>query len=251
MANQKILLNSPIREAILDIRVILPEDFDVKTLEVYHDSINKEYPIKQISTQFEASIQVQQNQSTTLSSKGTHNGYIFKTQTPNKIVQFRKDGFTFNMLKPYESWKEFIGAARIHLENYLKITKSPLVIRSALRYINLIKIPLPIKDFKEYVLTVPEVAPNLPQGLKEFFMRLVIPENTTNNIAIITETIDIEELKKSVNVLPLIFDIDVFNNTKMEPNTSLIWQSFETIRKYKNNIFFGSLTEKAIKLFED
>lgn len=251
MAKQKLLKNPPIREAVLDIRVVLPDDFDLKKLEEYHNFISKEYPVKQVSTLIETAFEFQKDKSATFSSKGAQNGYIFKTQTNNKIIQFRRDGFTFNKIRPYTNWEEFSGEAQKHWESYLKITQIKLINRIALRYINVIPMPLAIKDFKEYILTVPEIAPTMPQSLREFFMRLVIPEDgKTNNIAIITETIDIVELKSNPSVLPLIFDIDVFNKSITQANTDLIWESLNGIRNYKNRIFFESLTDKAIKLFE-
>lgn len=83
-------------------------------------------------------------------------------------------------------------------------------------------------------------------------MKIVIPEdNKTNNVAIITEAIDLEEHKKNIGVLPIMFDSDVFHETNMEANTDIIWESFDKIRKYKNRIFFESLTDKAMKLFEE
>lgn len=251
VAKQRTLQNSPIREALLDIRVTLPPEFDLRSLENYHESIKATYPIKQVNTQIEAAIKVEKGQRATVSSTGKRNGYIFKTQINDRIIQFRGDGFTFNKLKPYTNWEKFSGEARHHWENYLNITKIKLVNRIALRYIDVIRIPIPFKDFKEYILTAPEIAPDLPQGLNEFFARLVIPEDSkTNNVAIVTETIDVEERNKNATMLPIIFDTDVFNQTNIEANTSLIWEMFDKIRKYKNRIFFESLTEKAIKLFE-
>ena len=57
--------------------------------------------------------------------------------------------------------------------------------RLALRYINRIEIPLPIRDFKDYLLTIPEIAPGLPQALSNFIMRLVIPNPEMEATAVI------------------------------------------------------------------
>src|SRR5438874_6884893 len=71
--------------------------------------------------------------------------------------------------------------------------------------INRIEIPLPMRDFKDYILTIPEIAPGLPQGLANFFMRLIIPVPAMNAIAIVTEAFD--PTAASSSVLPFIFDI--------------------------------------------
>ena len=114
-----------------------------------------------------------------------------------------------------------------------------------MRYINLLNLPLPLKDFKEYILTTPEIAPNLPQGLLSFLMRLVIPDERSKSIAIVTETI--EPVKE--DTVPLIFDIDVFREGTFDPERPEIWEAMEQLRQLKNEIFFNSITEKAKELF--
>lgn len=59
VAKQRAFKNPPIREALLDIRVVLQPDFDMQNLENYHNTIIKDYPIKQVNTQIEAAIKVQ------------------------------------------------------------------------------------------------------------------------------------------------------------------------------------------------
>ena len=81
------------------------------------------------------------------------------------------------------------------------------VIRLALRYINRIEIPLPMRDFKDYILTVPEIAPGVPQGLERFFMRLIIPSDEAQAVAVVTESMEPVTDNKTV---PVIFDIDVY-----------------------------------------
>jgi uncharacterized protein (TIGR04255 family) len=109
-----------------------------------------------------------------------------------------------------------------------------------------LELPLPFKDFKEYILTTPEISPALPQGLKTFFMRLEIPHESYQAVAIITETM---EAPSSTLRLPVILDIDVIRETTVSPSSSEIWQVFEQLRDFKNEIFFNSITEKAKELF--
>src|SRR5712691_8149097 len=73
-----------------------------------------------------------------------------------------------------------------------------LCTRVALRYINRIEFPLPMRDFKDYILTIPEIAPDLPQGLANFFMQLIIPVHTMNAVVIVTETMDLPQNQSQV-----------------------------------------------------
>ena len=85
--------------------------------------------------------------------------------------------------------------------HYVDLARPVSVARIALRYINRIEIPLPFEDYKEYVLTIPEIAPGIPQGLAHFFMRLEIPY-PEQFMAIITQTIDQGNMPP--NAIPLI-----------------------------------------------
>lgn len=107
---------------------------------------------------------------------------------------------------------------------------------------------MPFKDFKEYITTIPEIAPNVPQGLSSYFMRLTIPDPESNNTAIVTEVM--EPVAQGKTVLPIILDIDVFKEKILEPASPEIWSMLEGLRDFKNKIFFNSVTSKTKELFK-
>ncbi len=117
----------------------------------------------------------------------------------------------------------------------------------ALRYINRIEIPLPIRDFKDYLLTIPQIAPNLPQALAHFIMRLVVPNPEIGATAVINVVMD---QSSSAKFQPIIFDIDVFKIMNHPGNSEEIWQDFDQLRIFKNEIFFNSITDRAKELFQ-
>src|SRR5207253_2082095 len=106
--------------------------------------------------------------------------------------------------------------------------------------------PLPVNDFKEYVLTIPEVAPKLPQGLAEMFMRLVVPDPAHELVGIITQAME----PPSPDHARLVFDIDVFKICRLKATDPNLWRIITDLRDFKNDIFFGSLTQKAIDLYK-
>ncbi len=246
MTKYPVFANPPITEALLDIRVDLPDAISLNDLESFHSKIKESFPHKGERRVLKSDIQFTPRIAATVSEKGI-DGYLFRSSVGKKIVQARLDGFTFNKLKPYEGWETFHSEAHKLWDSYSQIVDPIRIKRIALRYINRIEVPTPIKDFREYILTSFEVAPKLPQAVSHFFMRLIIPSPKTSATAIVTETM--ENLTPS-QLLPLIFDIDVFQEMQSETNACTTWDNFEKLREFKNEIFFNSLTDKAKELFK-
>jgi uncharacterized protein (TIGR04255 family) len=226
--------HAPIIEALLDIRAQLPKEVDLSHLESYHNQIKDRFPEKRqrVSIEVKAGVQIASIAEPNLSTSGGPDGFFFRSPNERKIVQARLDGFTFNKLKPYENWELFSSEAKSLWNIFCQVANPIKITRVALRYINKMFFPLPMKDFKEYILTIPEVAPNLPQGLAHLFTRLAIPKPEIEALAIITETM---EEPNQDQMLPFIFDI---------------WKDFEELRQFKNEVFFNSLTEKAKEMFK-
>jgi uncharacterized protein (TIGR04255 family) len=242
--------NAPITEALLDIRVTLPAQTDLAKLATFHDAITQQYPSKQERLAWRGQLEIKASPvpEVSQSATGEPDGYLFTSVDGRQVVQARLDGFTFSRLKPYDKWTTLRDEAQELWQHYVRIASPETVTRVALRYINRIEIPLPMRDFKDYILTTPEIAPDLPQGLGSFFMRLVIPDPKTQAVAIVTETM--EPIDESRNRLPLIFDIDVFRTAAFNIQDNVMWEAFEYLHDLKNDIFFKSITPKTKELFQ-
>lgn len=239
--------NAPIVEAVIDLRVQLPENFEPAVLNSYHDLIKEHYPEKKIQRFIKSGIKITDGMDGQVDTTTGIKGIQFNSKEEKKVVQVQIDGFTFSKLKPYERWDVFVAEGKELWNKYKVLTKTLKVVRLALRYINRIDAPLPFGDFNEYILTNPQIAPNLPQSVSNFFMRLEIPNNSIDAIAIITQTIDLNTVNNFK--VPLILDIDVVHNCEHDPEDEKIWDIFETLRVFKNDIFFNSITEKTKELF--
>ena len=247
MSKDIVFPNPPITEALLDIRVNLSKEMTLQELSLFHTDIKGEFQEKK--ERHTGSFQIKTGAAPEMvSSSSRTDGYLFLSKEKNKIVQARLDGFTFNKLKPYSDWEKFCGEAKYLWEHYVQIAKPVNIVRLGLRYINRILLPLPFKDFKEYILTVPDVAPGIPQGLAGFFVQLVIPNHEIQASAIVTETM--EKVDDKAQYLPFIFDIDVSSNIILEPTSADIWKIIGQLRQFKNQIFINSLTDRAKDLFK-
>ena len=247
MSDYTVFPNAPITEAVIEIKAQLPEETDLKSLESFHDHIKERFPEKQEQRFLKADFKLsQKDKLSSLPTKTGTQGYFFRSHKEKKVVQSKIDGFAFNKLKPYENWELFRSEGRDLWELYSEIVNPIRVIRIGLRYINRIEVPLPFNDFSEYLLTNPQIAPNLPQAVSHFFMRLEVPNPDIEATAIITQTMD---KPTTAQRLPLILDIDVFRITEYLGKAEDMWEDFEKLRDFKNDIFFNSVTEKAKELF--
>jgi uncharacterized protein (TIGR04255 family) len=239
----------PIVDAILDIKTNLHPDIFLSHLQEFQDFVKSDYPVKKERRSFEGGVQFKSGSAPEFkASPEKVDGFLFHSEDSKSIVQVRLDGFTFNKLRPYSDWEKFSSESKRLWMQYLKIAKPSSISRIALRYINRIELPMPFSDFKEYILTAPEVARGIPQELAGFFVRLAIPNEEIGATAIVIETI--EPIKTDTNKLPLIFDLDVFKSVSMTPDTEEIWVTLNQLREYKNQIFEKSLTDKTKELFK-
>jgi len=246
MSEREVFPNAPITEAILDIRVTPSSDKVVSALRDMHDRIKERFPTVEGLAGFEGEFLVEQGSAQTRATVHA-TGFLFRSSDQTRVVQATQQGFTYSKLKPYEHWERLRDEAKELWQVYCQLARPQLGSRIALRYINRIELPVPFQEFKEYILTVPEVAPGVSQSLSHFFLRLEIPYPEVPATVIVNLTIDPSGITPSV--LPLIFDIDVFRETALDPSTETMWESFESLRDLKNQIFLNSLTDKAKELF--
>jgi len=235
--------NAPITEALIDIRVTVPDGVRLESLESIHERVKDSYPGKKkgvrVLGQFSGGALLG------ASATQTDVGFFFSSLDGKLIFQARLDGFTFSRLRPYGSWPELRDEARRLWSVYREAIAPEKVTRVAVRYINQIDIPLLQIDYKDYFRTTPEVSPTLPQGLSGFFMQLHFPQPDFGGLLILTETA-IPPLSPETN--SVVLDIDVFKMAAMFSDEE-IWQLLETLRDRKNQFFEGCITDTTRALF--
>jgi uncharacterized protein (TIGR04255 family) len=238
---------APITEAILDLKVILPETFSVDKILEIHPRVLERFPTSE--PLYVGSLAVQAGPDIQVQTSREHNGFLFRSADGKRIFQATLQGFTFNRLAPYTSWEEFSDDARYLWEIYKDVCKPAFVTRAAVRYINRIDIPIKGQiELQEYLKTIPEVASDLPQkNLSSFFMQLQIPQEDLNCMLIINETLT---LPPSPGFISVILDIDLFRQQSWKSDDEDIWRFLAQLRERKNLIFRKSITEKTEELID-
>lgn len=235
--------NPPIQEAVYDIRIDKLDKNQEKYLEKISELKFDDYPISEKKIEFEGRIYIDESKTTSKITKANIVGYTFNNKKSNRQAQFRFDGFTYNVLKPYEKWEIHYKEFRKLWNIYHEIIGKKKIVRVAARFINRIELPIS-KGVKlhDYIKTIPPIPKNLPPVFSKFFsqVQVLCDENT---IALLTQAIEGEEN----GILPFILDIDVFKiNESFEDLDSI----FDQLHDMKNDIFESCITDKSRELFK-
>lgn len=236
---------APIQEAIFDLRIDKLTISNVDEFDKVHSQIMDIYPNKKKQINFTGKIEIKENEKVSNEGNSQVRGLVFLNNSNTCQAQFRLDGFTFNMLKPYTDWDNFSAEAFRLWEIYNKNFKPNNIIRIAVRYINRIELPLTEIKFQDYILNMPPIPICLPQVYNRFFMQIDVPCNIDGTNVIITETIE----QASNNKLPFILDIDAYKIGIIENNIQNLSLEFSKLRDIKNKSFENCITENTRKLF--
>ena len=243
----------PVREALIDVRINhLPND-KLPILEKLHGKLATKYPGKRPQQRWEGMFEVKEN--TLLSSQRTHGvvGFLYESEDKKRIIQYRLDGFTCNLLKPdhresWPGWTELRGEAQSAWELYattLGITETK---RLAVRYINQVVISAPIVELNDYFTAPPSAPKKLKyQDFHDFLSRVTLDIPELQARATITQAPSQERPQGAVVVL---LDIDVFCAESLPYDRESMWRLLDQFREIKNDIFEASLRKKAKELFE-
>ena len=238
---------APIKEAVFDIRVGSLTNCNIDQLELIHDAIKEKYPNKRKAINFSAKLEIKDEKQILNEESSNILGFIYSNTDNTRQVQFRLDGFTYNLISPYTDWSDFSSEAFRLFEIYKTNFKPNNIIRIALRYINRIELPLPFNDFSEFILNMPPIPNCLPQSFNHFFMQINVPCGKVDTSVVLTETIE----PISNNRLPFILDIDVFKLGQINDSTEILKSEFEELRTIKNSIFEETITQKLRDIFNN
>jgi uncharacterized protein (TIGR04255 family) len=243
MAIHKHYRNSPITEAVIDIRVELPPETKPESLEPIAARISTAYPKREDINLFQGQFTFGVGATSTQSKLG----YLFRSADGKYVLQTRTNGFTLSRLAPYEKWEPFRDEARSFWEIYKEVAKPIRATRVASRSINRIDIPLPQVEVSDYLRTYPEVSKELPQMLSGYVMQLLIPQKEFNGMLSLIQATAPAPRQETTSIN---LDIDMFKESSSDFELDeKIWAFLEYLRDRKNEVFEGCITDKARELF--
>jgi uncharacterized protein (TIGR04255 family) len=239
------LKNAPITEAVIDFRVRIPTGVSLDHFRVAHESFANDYPRREERHSTEFSLPIG-GAPTAPSTKRSVQGYFFHSHDGLQIVQFRLDGFTFSRLRPYHTWDAFLSEALRLWKVYEKVVNHAEISRVAVRYINHIRLPLPV-ELHEHLTAPPAVPSAWPQSMTEFLTRVALIDQATKLNSIVTQASE-EGVDPTVGTV--ILDIDCFASEPFVGGGGDLKGTLEKLRDLKDRIFLNSLTPRALAEFE-
>ena len=231
------LTHSPLSEALADIRLRdeLPTAVVSKFVAPRGFPVSKE--IRQ--SQFQVKVEREKPILAEVLAEGTL-GRRYERDDGSEVVQLRRNGLTYSILKNYPGWDVLKEATRNAWHDFLVASGSVNVSRLAVRYINQIAIPLGA-DYDDYLTTGPRVPKSVPPIVTSFIQRVLVPFEQDSATAIITQTLELPA--------PAVLDIDVFTECSLAGSSADIWMRLDKLRDIADRIFFSSLTQEVIKSY--
>lgn len=235
--------NSPITEAVIDIRLALVPGRTVDSLLPIREQIVSNYPKQSETLKLEGRFGLGQ----TATQQQTLTGYRFDSADGKYVLQARVDGFTFSRLAPYEHWEPFEHEARRLWTIYRQYADPVDCIRVAVRYINRIDLPKVPSEMKDYFETYPEISPKMPQIMDGFAMQVLISQGN----GIVLSLIQAGVPAPRPEVASINLDLDLFKESQTDFSTDhSIWLFLNSLRDIADDTFESCITDKARLLFE-
>ena len=249
MAEVRHLANAPIAEALLDFRVKPRDDLDPTNFESLKGMVGDRYVRSRRLYHVWPSVTYPQHASKHVPEDGASvRGIVFEDESSQWVAQFRDEGFTFNMLRPYSRWEELEGEAKRLWAIYTEVARPLSVVRVGTRFINHVAVPLD-EDITEYLTAPPQIPGDLPQDTAFFLSTVVFTSNKLT--AVLTQHLfRVDPDSMSLTVL---IDVDVFrefDHVSLSELDGGLQELFSELRHLKNRAFFQSVTEQALKPYE-
>ena len=244
--NLKRYKNPPIKEAVLTVGYKKGDKFSLEQALAIDKIFSPEFPLRKDIVVFESNLKIGNGAEAELSqNKQSLKGYSFWSEDNTKVYQITAESFSYNILKPYSNRFDFVSKAKEIWESLDKEIEIDQVSSVSLRYINRILIPIPFKDFDDYINGTPKIPKCLPNSLSAFFNQIQVPVSE-NILATISTTIEPD----TNDHLPFILDITVTKFGRPALNKNEFWDEMEEMLNLKNDIFEDSITDETRKLFD-
>jgi len=184
-------------------------------------------------------------------------GLRFKSSDGNRTLVAGENGLSYSVRRPYPGWEVLRDETKECWAAYCKAYRPQAVNRIAIRYINLIRVPVSDDnedgkleiDLADYFRNGPVISDDLPniEHAVGFYVQVLINQPDLNSQLLLRQARIGTDDRDTFNVA---LDIDLFCTAESwSADDDSIWSFLESLRIRKNQVFEASLTSKAKELF--
>lgn len=238
--------NPPIKEAIFTFH--FNENIEEERLWGFRNSSFVTHEFKVNESIFSISITNQEKSKDKNPLVTSHNETGFtlrRNEESNNLVQVLPTRLSYHNFNKYAGWEEMCSDLKKIWSEFCAGVDDPSLSKISVRYINQLSLP-----FEEDLGTYVTLLPSVPKGInanKNFFMQINVSSLDDRLKGVITETILPNKQNEKGNMF--LIDITVSDEKFFECNDDSIWSALDSMREYKNDLFFGCITEKTIEFF--
>lgn len=178
-------------------------------------------------------------------SNGGWVGWRCSSSDELNVAQFKRDGFVFSRLSPYQGWQTFEGEAKRLWAIFVELAAPSEVSRLGVRFINRIPIAAD-KELSDYLNDPPTCVIGQLTGFL-YQSQFEIPGEPLG--ANVVKTMQEPEIPGQ-DQRALILDIDAFTRRTLLCGDPSMDEFLSKLRWLKNEIFFGLLNRAAIPSFQ-
>jgi uncharacterized protein (TIGR04255 family) len=241
---------APIVEALIDLRVTLPDDVTIDRLRDFATSLQDHFPVCNDLKEIPSNLEIQADGS--IQATAPQIGYRLSNPDSNQVVMARLNGLTVSLFAPYSQWEDLRDTAGEVWDAYKIVCHPVNVTRIAVRYINRLNLPQTPDNLTDYIQVFPTLPADFP-GTKpnDYFMQMVVPQEDLDSLLIVNSG-RVPSPSDKLDALSLILDFDLFCDLSAQPweteNDGLIWEFLERLHLRKNEAFEASITDKVREL---
>lgn len=169
--------------------------------------------------------------------------YLYTSKDQKSKLEITEGTLTYIEEHPYHSWEAFLTNVKTFLGCFSISMNNHTITRTSIRFINhfiLDDFSNPVEYFRTTISATDQTA--VPYPVSQFAFNMVTP---------VDESV-YSVVKQEYNVISdknnYIFDIDVLCQSNLIFDIDTICDILTDLRKVKNRIFFGNVTDKLIEL---
>lgn len=246
------LTHPPIVEAVIEFKVATAAKPEMSDLDPLREALKERFPKVRKVHIVQTQLRVEEDREPQQQSTASPIGLRFDSTDERFVVQPRLDGIAVSQLAPYDEWDQLLALTKDMWAPYATALKVSAVTRLGVRYINRIELSDPVTDLDRVLTAGPKIPPAMPQGLMEFFSRVVVPVPALRAHVAIMQTLDPGPPPQpgKPSSQGIILDIDAFSEETFSPDDPALWTALAALRNAKNMAFFGSITPDTLKAYQ-